>query len=125
MWGKASASCGYSMVPQENRAVSSSLTAGSHPWGAWVTPLTLGTRAEGVGPTQTHRLNNLAESTDVNAGGRPETDVPSSRGEKPGRRRRCHSSRRPGEPATRRRAPGARRPGVATSPSRHEVAEIR
>ena len=49
-------------------------------------------------------LNYLAESIDVNAGGFPETDVPSSRGEKPGVRRSGRSSPRPGKPATWRRA---------------------
>src|SRR5205807_10074315 len=42
------------------------------------------------------RLNSSVEPTIVNVGGRPETDVPSSREEKPGRRRRCPRSRRPG-----------------------------
>jgi hypothetical protein len=48
-------------------------------------------------------LNYPAESVYVNAGGCPETDVLSSRGEKPGQRRNHHSSQRSGEPATRRR----------------------
>src|SRR5262245_46840366 len=63
---------------------------------------------EWLGQVKTHRLNDLAESVDVNVGGCPETDGPSSRGGKPGQRRRCHSSRRSGKPATGRRAPGDR-----------------
>src|SRR5262245_24007429 len=65
---------------------------------------------EWLGQVKAHRLNDLAESVDVNVGGCPETDGPSSRGGKPGQRRRCHSSRRPGKPATGRRAPGDRHP---------------
>ena len=59
------------------------------------------------GRTETRHLNDLVESTDVNAGGRPAEA--SSRPTKQGRRRRCHSSRGPGKPATGRRAPGGRR----------------
>ena len=55
-------------------------------------------------------LNYLVESVNVNAGGCPETEVPSSRGEKPGQRRSRHSSRRPGKPATGRRAAGDDQP---------------
>src|SRR5260370_40217062 len=40
--------------------------------------------------------------------GWPETDVPSGRGEKPGQRRRPHSSRRSGKPVTGRRGSGDR-----------------
>src|SRR5262245_23974740 len=63
-----------------------------------------------VGSAGNRLLNGLVESTAMNVRGFPETDGPSSQGGKPGKRRRCHSSRRSGKPATGRRAPGARRP---------------
>jgi len=59
---------------------------------------------EGLGLRDNHRLNRSVESTCVNVRGFPETDVPSSRGEKPGKRRSGHSSRRAGKPFTGRRA---------------------
>jgi hypothetical protein len=58
----------------------------------------------GWGRKGNHRLNDLAESTCMNRRGCPETDLASSRPEKPGQRRSRHSSRRLGKPATRRRA---------------------
>jgi hypothetical protein len=53
---------------------------------------------------ENRHLNHPVESNHMNAGGCPETDVPSSRGEKPGQRRSRHSSRRLGKPVTGRRA---------------------
>src|SRR5262245_44231241 len=61
---------------------------------------------EGLGCLDNRHLNGLIESSIMNVRGCPETDVPSSRGEKPGQRRYRHSSRRSGEPATGRRAAG-------------------
>jgi hypothetical protein len=61
-------------------------------------------RADGL--RHNRHLNYLTESVYLNAGGCPETDVPSSREEKPGQRRSRHSSRRSGKPATGRRAAG-------------------
>src|SRR5215471_14834175 len=63
----------------------------------------VGSRRERLGCTDNGHLNFLAESIDVNVGGCPETDVPSSREEKHGQRRCLHSSRRSGKPATCRR----------------------
>ena len=53
------------------------------------------------------RLNHSAESINMNVRGCPETDVPSSREEKPGQRRRSHTSRGTGKPSTGRRGPEA------------------
>src|SRR5215472_17547086 len=62
-----------------------------------------GSREERLGCSANRHLNYLAESIHLNTGGCPETDVPSSRGEKHGQRRSHHSSRRSGEPITGRR----------------------
>jgi len=68
-------------------------------------------RKERMGRSANRRLNSFAESIVVNVGGCPETDVPSSRGEKHGQRRRRHSSPRLGKPATWRRTLEASPPG--------------
>ena len=75
----------------------------------------LGTAESGWVVRKNRHLNYLVESVNVNAGGCPETEVPSSRGEKPGQRRSRPSSRRPGKPATGRRAAGDCQPLVGIS----------
>jgi hypothetical protein len=63
----------------------------------------------GMGWFGNRRLNGLAESSTMNVRG-----FPWNGGDNPpvkrGKRRRCHSSRRPGKPATGRRAPGGWHP---------------
>jgi hypothetical protein len=108
-WGKANMAQGYPSVPRAPEAGYQPLPARKGPATYLLKLPVFGSREERLGQLGTHHLNDLAESIGVNAGGRPETDVPSSRGAKPGRRRRPHSSRRPGKPATGRRGPGERR----------------
>jgi len=78
--------------------------------GACLLGLRSGFRRERLGSVGNRRLKCTAESIHMNTGGHPETNVPSSRGEKHGWRRCRHSTRGPGKPATWGRAAGGRRP---------------
>jgi len=71
--------------------------------GHLTTLLPVGNRKERMGRVYNRRLPSFAESTHMNVGGCPATDVPSSREEKHGQRRSLHSSQRPEKPTTWRR----------------------